>query len=322
MKEDKKSNKASDRKGVASERSQCQGSKLNLTEGNVRCDESSLMNEDKNSNKTSDSKGVASEQSQCQGSKLDLTEGDGRCDDSLSMKLPATKSAVTSKVETLIGGQGELNSFNDDSASKSETFENLVVTHGGRTSPGKTMIISAEETEQQSRFSEKSMFTEPYSQLVKDDLPVQPVHDNESNQHTVSDFSEVQTQICSLATKEKATAGREQTDVDKIMSSMGSHHEDSPWKNSPPMHITASDSNDAERNKTGDNAPITFMDDTEPDESAVRDLDMEDNSITNVSRKIPYETKGIRENQSSTSKLPSAPLDRYESSETLKKCSF
>ena len=132
MKEDKKSNKASESKGIASERSQCQGSKLNLTEGNGRCDESSLMNEDKNSYKTSDSKGVA----------LDLTEGNGRYDNSSSMKVPATKSAVTSKVETLIGGQGEFNSFNDDSASKFETVENLVVTHGGRTSPGKTIMMT------------------------------------------------------------------------------------------------------------------------------------------------------------------------------------
>ena len=129
-------------------------------------------------------------------------------------------------------------------------------------------------------------------------------------------FQKYRHELVRWAQKKKTTSGREETDADKMMSSMGSHHEDSPWKNSPPMHITASDSNDAERNKTGDNAPITFMDDTEPDESAVRDLDMEDNSITNVSRKIPYETKGIRENQSSTSKLPSAPLNRYERSET------
>ena len=88
-------------------------------------DESILMNEDKNSYKTSDSKGVALEKSKHQGSKLDPTEGNGRYDDSSRMKVPATKIAVTSKVETLIGGQGEFNSFNDDSASKS-TFENLV----------------------------------------------------------------------------------------------------------------------------------------------------------------------------------------------------
>ena len=36
MKDDKKSNKASESKGVASERSLCQGSKLNLIEGNGR----------------------------------------------------------------------------------------------------------------------------------------------------------------------------------------------------------------------------------------------------------------------------------------------
>ena len=300
MKEDKKSNKALESKGIASERSQCQGSKLNLTEGNGSCDESSLMNEDKNSYKTSDIKGVA----------LDLTEGNGRYDDSSSMKVPATKSAVTSKVETLIGGQGEFNSFNDDSASKSETFENLVLTHGGRTSPGKTIMMSAEETDQQICSSQKSMFTEPSSQLVRDDIPVKPVHDNESNQHTLSDFSKVQTQISSLGTKEKTASGGEQTDADKMIFGMGSHHEDSACKNSPPMHITASDNNDAERNKTGGNEPIRFMDDMEPAESAEQDLDMEDNTITNISRQMPYDTKGVKKNESSTSNLSLAPLDR------------
>ncbi|KAL0011254.1 hypothetical protein SO802_006362 [Lithocarpus litseifolius] len=308
MKEDKKSNKASESKGIASEKSQCQGSKLNLTEGNGRCDESSLMNEDKNSYKTSDSKGVA----------LDLTEGNGRYDDRSSMKVPATKSAVTSKVETLIGGQGEFNSFNDDSASKSETFENLVLTHGGRTSPGKTIMMSAEETDQQICSSQKSMFTEPSSQLLKDDIPVKPVHDNESNQHTLSDFSKVQTQISSLGTKEKTASGGEQTGADKMIFSMGSHHEDSACKNSPPMHITASDNNDAERNKTGGNEPIRFMvmDDMEPAESAEQDLDMEDNTVTNISRQMPYDTKGVKKNESSTSKLSLAPLDRVVDTRT------
>ena len=297
MKEDKKSNKASESKGIASERSQCQGSKLNLTEGNGSCDESSLMNEDKNSYKTSDSKGVA----------IDLTEGNGRYNDSSSIKVPATKSAVTSKVETLIGGQGEFNSFNDDSASKSETFENLVLTHGGRTSPGKTIMMSAEETDQQICSSQKS---EPSSQLVKDDIPVKPVHDNELNQKTLSDFSKVQTQISSLGTKEKTASGGEQTDADKMIFSMGSHHEDSACKNSPLMHITVSDNNDGERNKTGGNEPIRFMDDIEPAESAEQDLDMEDNTVTNISRQMPYDTKGVKKNESSTSKLSLAPLDR------------
>ncbi|XP_050287223.1 uncharacterized protein At4g18490-like [Quercus robur] len=309
MKEDKKSNKASESKGIASERSQCQGSKLNLTEGNGSCDESSLMNEDKNSYKTSDSKGVA----------LDLTEGNGRYDDSSSIKVPATKSAVTSKVETLIGGQGEFNSFNDDSASKSETFENLVLTHGGRTSPGKTIMMSAEETDQQICSSQKSMFTEPSSQLVKDDIPVKPVHDNESNQHTLLDFSKVQTQISSLGTKEKTASGGEQTDADKMIFSMGSHHEDSACKNSPPMHITASDNNDAERNKTGGNEPIRFMDDMEPAESAEQDVDMEDNTVTNISRQMPYDTKGVKKNESSTSNFSLAPLDRVVDTRTLVK---
>ena len=88
------------------------------------------------------------------------------------------------------------------------------------------------------------------------------------------------------------------------MSSMGSHHEDSTCKNSPAMHITASDSNDAERNKKGGNGPIRFMDDWT--ESAEHDLDMEDNPITDISRQMWYDTKGFKKNQSSSL----APLDR------------
>ena len=38
--------------------------------------------------------------------------------------------------------------------------------------------MSADETDQQSCSSQNSMFTEPSSQLFKDDLPVKPVHES------------------------------------------------------------------------------------------------------------------------------------------------
>ncbi|KAK7841058.1 hypothetical protein CFP56_015987 [Quercus suber] len=49
---------------------------------------------------------------------------------------------------------------------------------------------------------------------------------------------------------------------------------------------------------------------TELAESAEHDLDMEDNPITDISRQMRYDTKGFKKNQSSSSKLSLAPLDR------------
>ena len=119
-------------------------------------------------------------------------------------------------------------------------------------------MMSAEETDQQSCSSQNSMFTEPSSQLFKDDLTCQ----TRTWINTVFQiFQKYRHELVRWAQKKKTTSGREETDADKMMSSMGSHHEDSACKNSPAMHITASDSNDAERNKTGGNEPSRFMDD-------------------------------------------------------------
>jgi hypothetical protein len=269
--------------------------------------ESSLTKKDKNSN-TSDSKGVTPEPSQYQGSKLSLTEGNAGCDDCLDMKLPACKSVGISEVEILIGDQGDLNFINDGSASKSATSENLVGSHGGGTSPRKAITMTAGETDQQKSIPENSIFAGPYAQQLKPDLPVQPVHANDPNLDTVSDVSEAK--ICSLGTEEKNASSGEPIDVDKVTCIVGSDHENSPRKNSPPVHITGSDSNDGERNKSGGNAPFKHMNDTEPAEPVEGDLDIKDTSTKNNSRKMAYDTKGSIENQRSTSKLPLAPLGR------------
>ncbi|XP_059438915.1 uncharacterized protein At4g18490 [Corylus avellana] len=277
--------------------------------------ESSLTKEDKNSN-TSDSKGVTPELSQCQGSKLNLTEGNAGCDDCLDKKLQACKSAGMSEVENLIGGQGDLNFINDGSTSKSATSENLVGSHGGGTSSRKAIIMSVGETDQQKSVPENLIFAGPDAQQLKPDLPVQPMHASDSNRDTVSDVSEAEATICSLATKEKNASSREQIDVDKVTSIVGSDHENSPRKNSPPVHITGSDSNDGERNKSGGNAPFKHTNDTEPAEPVEGDLDIKDTSTKNASRKAAYDTKGIMESQRSTSKLPLAPLGREHVADT------
>ncbi|KAF5472992.1 hypothetical protein F2P56_009643 [Juglans regia] len=264
--------------------------------------ESNILKEDKNSQKTSERKGVASELSQCQGSKLKLSEDNAASDDSLSMKLPACKSVVTSKVETSIVVQGDLNSSNDHS-----TFENLPVSHGRGTSTLQTILRSTEDTDQENCLSEKSTFAEPYPQQVKPDLPIQSVRANYPNQDTISDALEVDTKVCRPGTKEENAASGEQIDVDKMTVSVRSDHEKSPYKISSPVFITGSDRDEGERNKSDGLAPIKHMDDTEPAEN---DLDMKDNSLTNVSKKNPHDTKGIWQNQSSTARLHLAPLCR------------
>jgi transglutaminase/protease-like cytokinesis protein 3 len=88
---------------------------------------------------------------------------------------------------------------------------------------------------------------------------------------------------------------------------VGSDHENSLRKSSPPVHITGSDSNDGERNKSGGFAPFKHTNDIELVEG---DLDIKDTSTKNASRKAAYDTKGIMESQGSTSKLPLAQLGR------------
>ncbi|KAG7959088.1 hypothetical protein I3843_10G055200 [Carya illinoinensis] len=256
--------------------------------------------EDKNTQKMSERKGVASELSQCQDSKLKLSEDNAACDDSLSMKLPACKSVVTSKVETSIVVQGDLNSSNDHPA-----FENLPVSHGLGTSTLQTILRSTEDTDQENCLSKKSTFADPYPQQVKPDLPIQSVRANYPNQDTISDALEADAKVCPPGAKEENAASGEQIDVDEMTGSVRSDHEKSPYKISSPVFITGSDRDDGERNKSDGLAPIKHMDDTEPAEN---DLDMKDNFLTNVSRKNPHDTKGIWQNQSSTSGLHLAPL--------------
>ncbi|KAG2683907.1 hypothetical protein I3760_10G056100 [Carya illinoinensis] len=262
--------------------------------------ESNILKEDKNTQKMSERKGVASELSQCQDSKLKLSEDNAACDDSLSMKLPACKSVVTSKVETSIVVQGDLNSSNDHPA-----FENLPVSHGLGTSTLQTILRSTEDTDQENCLSKKSTFADPYPQQVKPDLPIQSVRANYPNQDTISDTLEADAKVCPPGAKEENAASGEQIDVDEMTGSVRSDHEKSPYKISSPVFITGSDRDDGERNKSDGLAPIKHMDDTEPAEN---DLDMKDNFLTNVSRKNPHDTKGIWQNQSSTSGLHLAPL--------------
>lgn len=262
------------------------------------------MKEDKSSRKNSDSKGVTSELTHSQGSKSKLPEGNAGVDNSLDTKLPVCKSVVTSNIETLLVDQGDLNTVNDAS-----TFESFIVSEKGESFPNKTIMMSAEETDQRSCLSEKSVIADPFAQQVKPDIPVQPVRANEPHQDTIPDYSEVETNICSVGTKEKKASSGDKVDVDEMTSSMGSDHENSRSKISTPVCMTRSDSDDDKRNKSGGNASMQHMDDIEPPELAKGEVDMKDTSTTNVSRKTEHDIQGS-ESQSPTSKLPLVQLVR------------
>ncbi|KAK9265621.1 hypothetical protein L1049_021505 [Liquidambar formosana] len=262
--------------------------------------DSSLTKGDKKSNKCSDSKGINSDRSECQDSKIYLAEGVSAIDDS-TLKLPALESVTTSKADTLKCGRGNLSYKNDDTPSKSATFGNLVVPLGANTLPEQTIITSTGETEQQSQPPPNIISTKPYAQQIIQDLSVQPVSENDLTRDTVS---EEHTEVCVMDMKLNSSSGGEQS---KIILGSGSNLENSQLKNSPPLHSKEPQNNNNDRKKLGsdDHVPVENVDGSKP---AQGDLDLEDASITSVSRKMMTDTKADRENQNSTSKLLLAPL--------------
>ena len=135
------------------------------------------------------------------------------------------------------------------------------------------------------------------------------------NQHSVSDFSKVQTWTCSLGTEEKTNSGGEQTDADKMMSSMGSQH--------ARIHLQCTSLHQTAMMLKGIRQVAMNQSDlwmTEPAESAEHDLDMEDNPVTDISRQMQYDTKGVKKNQSSSNFL--WPHWTGKSIQTLYKISF
>ena len=247
------------------------------------------------------SKGVSADKSACQDSRNPLAEDIIAFDDGIAMKLPACEMATTLKADTLVGGLGGLDSINDNGSSETANFENQSLSNEARTSMEKKVMITAEESDKQSQPSAKAISADPYDHWRIQDIPVESVSKNETH----GTVSELQTKFFSLDPKVNNISGGEQNVNTKMIAESRSSHECSQFDNSPPLHITTSQSNDTERNKMGcgDHVPAENIDGTQPEKC---DLDLEDILL----RKALHVTKADSENKNSTSELTLTPLSR------------
>eukprot|EP00261_Vitis_vinifera_P036759 XP_019078002.1 PREDICTED: uncharacterized protein At4g18490 isoform X2 [Vitis vinifera] len=245
------------------------------------------------------SKGVSADKSVCQDSRNPLAEDISAFDDGIAMKLPACEMATTLKADTLVGGLGNLDSINDNGSSETANFENQSLSNEARTSMEKKVMITAEESDKQSQPSAKAISADPYDHRRIQDIPVESVSKNETH----GTVSELQTKFFSLDPKVNNISGGEQNVNTKMIAESRSNHECSQFDNSPPLHITTSQSNDTERNKMGcgDHVPAENIDGTQPEKC---DLDLEDILL----RKALHVTKADSENKNSTSELTLTPL--------------
>lgn len=250
--------------------------------------DSSLKKSENSSNKNRDSsKEVVSDRSGSQNSKIDLAE-------EISTLDGDSERVATSKVDTTLLVSGNGNSMNDDCASKSETSENLELPYGP-TSPEEVMNKRVEESDQEIHLSEKAMPTEPCANQATHDLPHQLVGGVDSNGDTV--FEGKNDDYSHITNVNTFSSGKE--DVNEKMPTRDSpDHEDSPLKDSSPMNIAGSWSNNGGRSKSGSDVL------TENFEPAIDDSDLEDNSNTLVSKETPHNIKSMKEDQNSTGKLP------------------
>ncbi|VVA36076.1 PREDICTED: At4g18490 [Prunus dulcis] len=246
--------------------------------------DSSLKKSENSCNKNRDSsKEVVSDRIGSQNSKIDLAE-------EISTLDGDSERVATSKVDTTLLASGNGNSMNDDCASKSETSENLELPYGPM-SPEKVMTKRVEESDQEIHLSEKAMPTEPYANQATHDLPHQLVGGDDSNGDT---FFEGKNDITTVNT---FSSGKEDVN-EKMPTRDGPDHEDLPLKDSSPMNIAGSGSNNSGRSKSGSDIL------TENFEPAIDDSDLEDNSNTLVSKETPHNIKSMKEDQNSTGKLP------------------
>ncbi|XP_034697512.1 uncharacterized protein At4g18490 [Vitis riparia] len=245
------------------------------------------------------SKGVSADKSVCQDSRSPLAEDISAFVDGIAMKLPACEMATTLKADTLVGGLGNLDSINDNGSSETANFENQSLSNEARTSMEKKVMITAEESDKQSQPSAKAISADPYDHRRIQDTPVESVSKNET--HVT--VSELQTKFFSLDPKVNNISGGEQNVNTKMIAESRSNHECSQFDNSPPLHITTSQSNDTERNKMGcgDHVPAENIDGTQPEKC---DLDLEDILL----RKALHDTKANSENKNSTLELTLTPL--------------
>lgn len=254
------------------------------------------MKEEKISKKNQRSKTeVPSDGIQFQGSQSNLSEGFGAVGDTITMELPASESVPASRVESLVGYPGNVNSIKDDCVSKTVTSGNLMSSHDACSSPEKEAITnSAEAICQQSHTYKNAISTEPYAQEAVLDFPGQSLVAVNKNTNIVSHGQ--------IDTSHRTVNG-------EMMFGMGSYQENLTIKNSSRPPVTISGSNTVGKNHSSSKISTETLDDAN---SVEGDLDIKDNSAKCVSRKATLDSEDSKENQNSTSKFPSALLRRSE----------
>ncbi|KAF3451380.1 hypothetical protein FNV43_RR07475 [Rhamnella rubrinervis] len=261
---------------------------------------SCLMKEEKISDKNQRSKKeVPSDGIQFQGSQSNLSEGIGTVGDTITMELPASESVPTSRLESLVGYPGNVDSTKDDCVSKTVTSGNLMSSHDDGSSPEKEAITnSAEAMCQQSHTYKNAISTEPYAQEAVLDSPGQSLVAVNKNINIVSDG---QTETCSLGTRLHSTTSH-RTVNGEMMVIMGSNQENLTIKKSSRPHVTTSGSNTVGKNHSDSKISTETVDDAK---SVKCDSDIKDNSANCVSRKATLDSEDSKDNQNSTSKFPS-----------------
>ncbi|KAL5575292.1 hypothetical protein UlMin_016991, partial [Ulmus minor] len=263
-----------------------------------------LIKEEKASKKNQDSKKeIPSDGTECQGNKNHLSESIDVFDDTIGTKLSVSDVVATSKVETLLGGSGQLNSIGDD-CTKSVTTGTPILSQTARSSPEKAIVNNAKAKDGQSHLSEKTSSTEPYSQQDVHDFPGESLVGIHTNIKSGSDGL-AESRLKGTG-KHTTSSGREAGN-EKMMVGVASYHESEPLKNSSPPHITTSGTNNGERNKSSSVISTETVEDTEPAEanSALRE-----NFTSFVPNKALHNIKDNKEDQKSAAEFSSALLSR------------
>ncbi|XP_024029262.1 LOW QUALITY PROTEIN: uncharacterized protein At4g18490 [Morus notabilis] len=260
--------------------------------------ESSLAKEEKaSSKKQDDTEKISSDGSGTEGpgSKLQL--------DDIAMKLPTSEDVTTPNSEALLCGPGNLKSTKKDQAMDVSSGDSILL-NSARSSPEKAMSNSTEAIDQQIHLSEKAISKERYSQHAVLNFPGQSFNGVDSNRDTLKDEK---TESCQRGNGVHITSSRREDVNDKMMDGVSSYHEDLPSKNSSPPSISNSGKNKGWMNKSGSDVSTVNVD---GNESAEGDLDLEENSISSISRKALHEIKSSKENCTSRAELPEANLCR------------
>eukprot|EP00257_Ricinus_communis_P018246 XP_015576907.1 uncharacterized protein At4g18490 [Ricinus communis] len=215
-------------------------------------------------------------------------------DDGQTDKLLASDNTTTSVVETTVNGEGTGISSSDKFPSRYRNIEDLVVTHGSKSLPEKTISASSEEADQQSQSLEKTMPTVPYAQKARHILPVQAVDGNDFTQDAESSI-----QAGVLATKENSECNLEHNVSDRVIVG-GSNHENSQLKNSAASWTSGSESIRGEIEKSYSERPAGNVTETGP---MPDELDLEATCAASHLQERLHECKADKDIQKSTLKV-------------------